>query len=161
MLDRILPEHLDNHYRGYRVALWVFVAITVFQVALGLGHIFNSDGGAQSAANIPLDTYPDGAAQNVIAVFARMGLAQLMLGLVFVIVLARYRSMIPLMYVLVVAGYIGIFALAYFKPLSLAAPSGARLPHLAVAVLSIGGLVLSLLGSGYSKMGLTPRKNAA
>jgi hypothetical protein len=131
MLDRIFPEQLDNHYRGYRVALWIFVAITVFQVGTSLGHIFNPDGGAQSVSNIPLDTYSAGAAQNVIAVFARMGLEQLMLGLVFVIVLARYRSMIPLMYVLVVAAYIGMFALAYFKPLSLAAPSGARLPHLA------------------------------
>lgn len=152
-MDRIFPERPDNRYRGYRVALWIFVAITVFRMATSLGHMFNPDGGAQSVTNIPLDTYFASAAQNVIAVFARMGLEQLLLGLVFVMVLVRYRSMIPLMYLLVVAGYIGTLALAHFKPFALTAPSGARLPHLVLALLSVAGLALSLSGSGYRERG--------
>jgi hypothetical protein len=131
------------------------------QVALGLGHIFNPDGGAQSVSHIPLDTYPAGAAQNVVAVFARMGLEQLLLGVLFVITLARYRAMIPLMYALAVMGKVGSFALASFKPLSLTATSGARPLHLVLLVLCIVGLVLSLLGPGYATPKPEAREHAA
>ena len=149
MLNRIFPERIDNHFRGHRFALWLFVPITFMKVALGLVHIFNADGGAQSVSTIPLDTYSAGAAQNVIALFARLGLDQLILGLIFVVVLFRYRAMIPLMYVLIIAQYIALEGIVYMKPLALAGASGASTLHLVLTVLSISGLVLSLLGKGY------------
>ena len=151
MLKRIFPERLDNHYRGYKLALWFFILITFMKVAISLIHIFYADGGAQSISTIPLDTYTVGASQNVIAIFSRMGLDQLLLGLVFVVVLFRYRAMIPVMYVLIILGYIGLEGIASMKPLALAGMSGANLSHLVLTVLSISGLVLSLLGKGYSE----------
>jgi hypothetical protein len=51
-----------------------------------------------------------------VALFARMGLEQLLLGVLFVIVLVRYRAMIPLMYAVSVMGHVGQFALAPIKP---------------------------------------------
>ena len=146
MLSRIFPEHIDNHFRGHKLALWLFVPITLMKIARSLLHIFSADGGAQSISTIPLDTYSTGAAQNVIALFARMGLDQLMLGLLFVVVLVRYRAMIPLMYVLIVVQYIAEQGIAHMKPLALAGTSGASTPALVLAVVSIIGLVLSLLG---------------
>ena len=92
MLKRIFPKRIDNHYRGYRLAIWLFVPITFMKVGISLVHIFYADGGAQSVSTIPLDTYTSGAAQNVIAIFSRMGLDELMLGLLFVVVLIRYRA---------------------------------------------------------------------
>ena len=38
---------------------------------------------------------------------ARMGLEQLLLGLIFVVVLVRYRALIPLMYAVAVLHYSG------------------------------------------------------
>ena len=96
MLDRILPERIDNHYRGHRFALWVFYPITLMTVGRSLIHIFRSDGGAQSIATIPLDTFVSGGAETVISVFALWGLSQLLIGLLFVLVSFRYRAMIPL-----------------------------------------------------------------
>lgn len=156
MLDRIFPERIDNHYRGHKLALWVFVPITFMQIAISLVHIFYADGGAQSISTIPLDTYTAGAAQNVIALFARMGLDQLLLGLLFVLLLIRYRAMIPLMYVLIVVHYIAQEGIVHMKPLALAGTSGASTPALVLTVLSISGLVLSLLGKGY-----LPRQKSA
>ena len=100
MLSRLLPAHLDNDFRGYQAAIWIFALITAFKLALGLVHVFSADGGAQTMSHIPLDSYAAGAAQNVVGIFARLGLEQLLLGALFVIVLLRYRAMIPLMYLL-------------------------------------------------------------
>ncbi len=150
MLDRIFPQHLDKAYRGYQMALWIFGAIALMKLGLGLAHMFNADGGAQSVSRIPLDTYPAGAVQNVVAVFARMGLEQLLLGVIFVTVLVRYRAMVPLMFLVAVIGQLAVFALVAYKPLALAGPSGARTLHLVLAGLSIAGLVLSLMGPGYA-----------
>ncbi len=78
-----------------------------------------------------------------------MGLDQLLLGLLFLVVLIRYRAMIPLMYVLIIVNHIALEGIAYMKPLVLAGTSGASTPALVLTALSISGLVLSLLGKGY------------
>jgi len=155
MLSRIFPKVIDNNYRGYRLALWFFIPITFMKVAISLVHIFYADGGAQSISTIPLDTYSAGAAQNMIALFSRLGLDQLLLGLLFVVVLIRYRAMIPLMYVLIVVNYVALEGVVYMKPLALAGTSGASTPALVLTVLSISGLVLSLAGKGYKNQGST------
>ena len=150
MLKRILPERVDNRYRGHPVALWLFVLVTLQKLGLSLAHLFKDDGGAQSVSTIPLDSYPAGAAQNIIALFARMGLEQLLLAALFVVVLVRYRALIPLMYAVVVVHYIASRGVGLMKPLALAGPSGARTPALVIAVISVIGLVLSVSGSGYA-----------
>ena len=73
MLERLTPRNLDDGFRGHRAALWLFVPIVSMRIAISLLHIFSADGGAQSISTMPLDSYPAGASQNVIAMFARMG----------------------------------------------------------------------------------------
>lgn len=156
MLSRIFPERIDDHFRGHGAALWLFVPVALMRVGVSLLHIFYADGGAQTISNIPLDTYPPGAAQNVVALFSRMGLEQLLLGLLYALALARYRSMIPLMFALTVAHAAALSAVAFMKPLALAGASGARAPALVLAAVAAAGLVLSLLGNGYDDGG--PRR---
>ncbi|MEO8193254.1 MAG: hypothetical protein ABI681_05350 [Gemmatimonadales bacterium] len=150
MLNRILPGRVDNRYRGHPLALWLFVPIVFMKVAMSLTHLFNADGGAQSISTIPLDSYPPSAAQNIIGLFARLGLEQLILATIFVLVLLRYRAMIPLMYVLIVAHYVASKGVAQMKPLVLAGTSGASTPALVLAILSVAGLILSLIGRRYA-----------
>jgi hypothetical protein len=149
MLSRILPARVDNRFRGLVLALWLFVPLAFMKLALGLVHILRADGGAQSVSTIPLDSYPAGAAQNIIGLMARMGLEQVLLGLVFVVVLLRYRALVPLMYVVAVLHYFMQEGVAAMKPLSLAGASGASTMHLVIGAISIVGLVLSLFGRGY------------
>lgn len=153
MLSRMFPAVVDNRFRGHVLALWLFVPLALMKMALGLAHIFRADGGAQSVSTMPLDTYPAGAAQNIIGLMARMGLEQLLLGLLFVLVLLRYRAMIPLMYVVAVLHYLGHTGIVSMKPLALAGTSGASAIHLVIAALSLAGLVLSLSGRGYHEAG--------
>jgi hypothetical protein len=157
MISRIFPEHADNRFRGPAVAIWLLIPITLMRIGISLLHILSADGGAQSVSTMPLDRYPAGAAQNVIALMARMGLDQLMLGLMVVVVLLRYRALIPLMYVLLVVQVIGGEAIATMKPLSLAATSGATVPALVLSMMSVVGLVLSLV----DRSGRSPRASGA
>ncbi len=151
MLSRIFPAHIDNRYRGHPLGLWLFVPIALQRVALSLTHLLKADGGAQSISTIPLDTYPPSAAQNVIGLFARMGLEQLVLASLLLLVLVRYRAMIPLMYLLLVTHFLASKIVGGAKPLVLAGTSGARTPALVIAMLSVVGLVLSLMGRGYAE----------
>lgn len=154
----LLPAHLDNDFRGYKAAIWIFALITVMKLGLGLVHIFSADGGAQTMSHMPLDSYPAGAAQNVVGLFARLGLEQLLLGSLFVVVLLRYRALIPLIFLLALAAQAGAFALATCKPLSLTVSSGAAPMHLVLSGLYIAGLALSLLGG--KSAGATPGAGA-
>ncbi len=148
VLNRIFPEHIDNHYRGHKFALWLFYPITFMNVAIALVAIFSKDGGA-SADGIPLDTFGSGGAQTVLAVVALLGLSKLLLGSLFALALFRYRAMIPLMYVLIVVDYLGHKEILLMKPIvRVGTPSGGFVTA-ALFALSIIGLVLSLRGQDY------------
>lgn len=149
MLDRILPAQFDNTYRGHVVALWLFVPIVVMKLGIALLHVFSADGGAQSISTIPLDAYPSGAAQNIVALFSRVGVEQLVLGVMFVVALVRYRAMIPLLYLVVVTESVANEAVRFMKPLALAGASGARTPALVVMIAGVVGFLLSVAGKRY------------
>ena len=149
MLTRLLPARIDDRYRGHPLALWLFVPIALQKLAESLTHLLKSDGGAQSISTMPLDRYPASAAQNIVGLMARVGLEQLLLATLSVLVLIRYRAMLPLMYALIVAHYVGGRILSQLKPLVLAGTSGVGAAHLVIAVLGAAGLALSLIGRGY------------
>jgi hypothetical protein len=117
MIDRLLPRQADNDYRGSPIALWVFVAVTMMTLARSLIHMFAADGGAQSIATIPLDSFTPNGAASVILIFALWGLSQLLMGLIYVVVLWRYRALIPLMYLLMIFEYAMRIVLGALKPI--------------------------------------------
>ena len=100
MLQRVFPPVLDNRFPGHRIALYAFYALTALTLWRSQHHLFAHDGGAQSIASIPLDTYSDSAADTVVGIFALWGLSQLIIGLIYLLAAIRYRSLIPLLYVL-------------------------------------------------------------
>ena len=94
---RLLPSSLDNTYRGSRIAVGFFIVLTAFTLARSLIHIVAPDGGAQSIATIPLDSFTTNGAAALVHLFALWGLPQLIIGIVYVIALVRYRSFLPLL----------------------------------------------------------------
>ena len=101
---RVFPKQLDNSFRGNRIGVVVFALITVFTLVRSCIHIFAPDGGASSIAGI--NTSVEGGS-NIISMFALWGLAQLLMGLVYVVVFFRYKSLIPFMYILIIIEYSG------------------------------------------------------
>lgn len=151
MLNRIFPPMIDNRYRGHALGVWLLIPIALQKFGVSLTHLFKADGGAQSISTIPLDTYPPTAAQNIIGLFARMGLEQFLLAGLVVLVLIRYRAMIPLMYALIVVHYVASRVVGQMKPLVVAGTSGVRTVALVIFVLSVIGLVLSVTGRRYAE----------
>ncbi|MFK7904967.1 MAG: hypothetical protein AB8B69_07580 [Chitinophagales bacterium] len=115
MIQKILPPTIDNTYKGNKIALWFFYLITLITIVRSCIHIFKYDGGAQSIATIPLDTYAQGGAEAVIFIFAYWGLSQLIIGILYAIVAFKYKSMIPLMYLLIFVEYAGRLGISFFK----------------------------------------------
>jgi len=145
VFEKLFPKTIDNQFRGMSIAKWVFIAMTILTIGRSLAHMFLPDGGAQSIATIPLDTFSPGAASVVIGLFAYWGLSQLLFGLVYVLVLWRYQSLIPLMWVSLFVEWTGRLLLGrFYKPIeTLGTAPGAVGNHL-IPVLALMMLVLSL-----------------
>jgi hypothetical protein len=142
MFEKLLPKTVDNQYRGMVIAKWLFVAMTILTVGRSLAHIFLPDGGAESIATIALDTFSPNAASVIIGIFAYWGLSQLLFGFLYVLVLWRYQSLIPLMSVFIFIEWIGRLLLGFYKPIETvgAAPGAVGnmiLPFVALIVLAL------------------------
>jgi len=115
MLSRLFPKRFDNEFIGYKFSLWVFYGLTALTLWRSQHHLFAPDGGAESIASIPLGSYSSTASDTIVGVFALWGLSQLIIGLIYLIVCIRYKSMIPLLYLLAAVeyfvrwGYIGVY----------------------------------------------------
>lgn len=116
-VSNILPNIIDNKYRGNKIALYFFYLITAVTVVRSLIHTFSADGGAQSIATIPLDNYSAQASQTIILIFALWGLSQLIMGIFYVIIALRYKSLIPLMYIFIAFEYLMRLVLGIMKPI--------------------------------------------
>ena len=144
MIHRILPPVIDNNYRGHRIALWFFYLITAVTVIRSCIHIFKADGGAQSIATIPLDSFTNGGAEAVVFLFAYWGLSQLMFGLIQGIVVLRYKSLIPLMYVFLLFEYTARLGISLFKSIEITGQAPGGVMNYVFPFLFVVMLVLSL-----------------
>jgi hypothetical protein len=149
MLNRIFPGAFDNHYRGSKIALWLFVLITFVNTGISLVAIFRPDGGAQSADGIPLDSFAPAAAQAVIGVVAFLGLANLSLCVLFIVALICYRSMIPLLYSISVIEWLAHKGIGQMKPIVRTAATTGHYVSFGLLAVTVIGLILSLTGKNY------------
>jgi hypothetical protein len=144
MLDRILPRSLDNTYRGQKLALWLFGLLVLMKSVIGLNSIFNGAAVMTTADGIALTTYPAAAAQNLVALWALIGLAHIVMGVLGVLVLVRYRGMVPLMFVLLLLQHLGGRLVLQFHPIVRTGAPPASVINLIFLTLMVLGLGLSL-----------------
>ncbi|MDE2134692.1 MAG: hypothetical protein KGM97_06700 [Alphaproteobacteria bacterium] len=158
MFNRIFPKQFDNTYRGHWLAIWLFVPVVLMELAMGANSIINTRTVAMSADGIPLDRYGAGGADAVIALFAIAGLFRVLLALQGIVVLIRYRAMIPFMYLLLLIVQLGSKALVLVHPIVRSGVSTAQLGSafiLAILAMTVIGVVLSLRNKSDSPGSLT------
>ena len=148
MFDKLLPQPIDNTYRGYKVALWLFGLVVGVRITQSILVIFNGYSTARDADGIPLDTYTPAAAQMVVALFAQASLWRLTFCLLCVLVLVRYRSAIPLMFTLLLVNYLAGQLILQFVPVIRTGTPPGPIVNLIMFALMIVGLALSLRSRG-------------
>jgi hypothetical protein len=147
MLSRLFPRHADNSYRGSRIALWLFGLVVLIKAAMSLNAIFNGYVVASSADGIPLDAFPSAAARTVVALFALWGVAHLTFCLLGVLVLVRYRSLVPAVLGLLLFEHSSRGLALHFLPVAKVGAGAGSYVNLGLVTVMVIGLALSLWGS--------------
>jgi hypothetical protein len=151
MLHQLLPERIDNTYRGHWLALWLFGGLVFMKGAIGLGTIFNGRSAAVSADGIPLDTFGPAGEQAFLAAFAAWGLAQLTINLLGVLALVRYRAMVPLMFTVLLLEHLSRKLIFWFLPIARSESPPGFYINLALVAVMLVGLTLSLWNRNTSQ----------
>ena len=107
LLDRLLPSQADNRFEGCRAALWLLGLLIALKMIMSLRSIFDTVSVARDADGIPLDSFGPGAAREVLLLFALMALGHLVLTLVALAVLIRWRALVPFIYLVLLGEHLG------------------------------------------------------
>jgi|HubBroStandDraft_5_1064220.scaffolds.fasta_scaffold65558_3 hypothetical protein len=147
MLSRIFPKTADNGaYRGSVLAVWLLVPIALIRLLQGANSVWHPAMVAAGADGIPLDSYGHAAGEMIVLLFALLGLYLILMGLIAVVVLIRYRALIPFAYLLFLASLIGTRAInaLYTTGRAEGTPIGFYI-NMGLLAAMVAGFVLSLL----------------
>lgn len=154
MLTRLFPEQIDNDYRGRKLAIWLLVPLVLVKLlqgasVAGLNPLATSRKILETADRVPVGTFPAEAASHLVFLFAAWGLGIFILGLLGVVVLLRYRAMVPLMYLLLLIEQLGRKALTTIhlgSPFVSLEPNAANLINWGFLAVIVIGFLASLSG---------------
>lgn len=144
MFEDILPRSIDNTYRGQKVALWLLGFLVLIKSVIGVNSILNGADVMTRADGIALNTYPAAAAQNLIALWALLGLGHIVMAVLGVLVLIRYRGMASLMFALLLLSHLGGKLIGQFHPIVRTGAPPAFIVNFVLLTLIVVGLTLSL-----------------
>lgn len=144
MLHRLLPRQIDNEYGGHKLALWILGAVVAMKGAIGLGTIFNGRSAAIGADGIPLATFTPAGQDAFVSLFAAWGLSQLILNLVGLVVLVRYRALAAFMFALLLLEHSARKLIFWVLPLPRDGTPPGLFINLGLVAAMLTGLVLSL-----------------
>lgn len=125
-----------------KLPVFVFAVIAVVSTARSLIHLFSADGGAGSIAGMDLSVQ---GAEGIIFAFALWGSAQLIYAIIQLLVVIRYRSLVPFMYLLLIVETVLRMYVGQSKPVSFAHTPPGAIGNYVVLPLAALMLVLSFL----------------
>ncbi len=144
MLENLLPRTIDNTYRGQKLAYVPFVLLVLLKLVIGVNSIVHGYDVMTRADGIPLATFPPAAIQTLISLWALLGLSHIIIALLCILVLIRYRSMIPLMFALLLVQNLGGQMISHFLPLFRTGAPPAYIVNITFITSMVVGLMLSL-----------------
>lgn len=118
MFKHIFPRQFDNTYRGHWLGIWLLGVVAIVKGLQGVVSVFDTRNVLINADGIPLDSYGAAGIETVIALTALLGFFLLVIALQSVVVLIRYRAMVPLMLLVQLIVQIGARALHIVNPIS-------------------------------------------
>lgn len=148
MFSKLLPQLVDNTYSGRGLALWLFAVVVAVKILQCMLIMFNGKYVLKGADGIPLDTYTPAGAQAVVSIWALASLNRLVILLLCVLVLVRYRSLITLMFSVLAIQYLASEVIFRLIPIVRTGTPPAFRVNFALFVLTMVGLSLSLWEAG-------------
>ncbi len=148
MLRRLFPPQFDNRFQGPRLALWLLGLFVAVKLVMSVNSILNTASVAAGADGFPLESYGADGARAVLMLFALGSVDQLMLALLGLAALIRYRAMVPFVYLVLLVDQIARRALVQAHDAERASQMPAGISYFLIALLALLaiGLALSLLG---------------
>lgn len=159
-MSGLFPKTIDNVYRGSWLAVWLLAPVLLLKLfmavnVMGLNPLIDVRRIITGADGIPLDTYASEVQELIIFNYATWGLPLLLLCVLAIVALLRYRAMLPLAIFMLAAEQIGRKALgAVIMTPAETEPAGFSIGAAINWGFSIF-LVLALI------LSLTPRRTAA
>lgn len=149
MLNRIFPKQFDNTYRGHWLGLLLFVPIIALKAVQGINSVVWTHKVMVSADAIPVDSFGPVAAGEAIQMFALLGMYLLVLPLLGVVALIRYRAMVPLLLLMLIVVQLGVRGVHLLHP-TIGETAGSAEPigfyvNLGILALTVIAFVLSLV----------------
>lgn len=151
VFDSLFPRQIDNRFDGPRPALWLLGLFVALKLAMSANSILNTASVAVGADGFRLESYGADGAAAVLMLFALSAQSQLVLALLALASLVRYRAMVPLVYLLLAVDQGGRRILVQLYDVQRA--SAASYIGFALLAILVAGLALSLFGSSRHGQG--------
>lgn len=116
MLSRIFPKTIDNSWRGPWSAVVILGLVVLMKLSTSFGTVFATRRVALGPDGVPVDRVSPEIADVMLQLLALVGFDQLVLTLVGVLALVRYRAMVPLAFLLLLTEQVGRRALHMVYP---------------------------------------------
>ena len=141
IFETILPAKIDNTIHGMKLPFYMFALYTVVSTVRSCIHLLAPDGGAGSIAGMDLSV---AGADGIIFAFALWGSSQLLFALIQLLVILRYRSLVPFMYLMLILEVILRQLVGHMRPVTFAHTPPGAIGNQVVLPLAALMLVLSL-----------------
>lgn len=123
MIEVLFPAKADNILRGSKIPFYIFTLYAILSAVRSCIHLLAPDGGAGSIAGLDLTV---AGADGIIFGFALWGSSQLLFAFIQILVVVRYRSLVPLMWLMLILEVLLRQLVGVLKPVTFAhTPPGA------------------------------------
>lgn len=119
LFEILLPAKIDNTIRGWKLPCYIFALYTVISTVRSFIHLLAPDGGAGSIAGMDLTA---AGAEGIIFAFALWGSSQLLFAIIQLLVVVRYRSLVPFMWLMLILEVLLRQLVGAMKPVTFAHP---------------------------------------
>jgi hypothetical protein len=123
IFETLLPAKIDNVIRGTKIPFYIFALYAIVSMVRSCIHLLSPDGGAGTIAGMDLSV---AGANGIIFAFALWGSSQLLFAIIQLLVVTRYRSLVPFMWLMLALEVLLRELVGKMKPVTFAhTPPGA------------------------------------
>lgn len=141
IFETLLPSSVDNTIRGTRIPFYIFALYAIVSAVRSCIHLLSPDGGAGTIAGMDLSV---AGADGIVFAFALWGSSQLLFAIIQLLVVFRYRSLIPFMYLMLILETLLRKLVGFMKPVTFAHTPPGAIGNQIILPLAALMLVLSL-----------------